>query len=195
MRCAVVIACLAVPLVPAPPCGGAETTGPYESGTFKGRIAYSCDGNHNDPDDWAASPVALAIVAACGAKDRLVHFDYNRILPKTDPEWEKTHADSVLGAVERYGYDTSVFHDCRKDLEGAVASIARAVNDSSADNPLYFIVAGPVEVPVLGIKQADPARRRFVYCVSHSAWSDGFAPKYTRGRDNTDCVSPSDGPR
>jgi hypothetical protein len=179
MRCAVVIACLAGSLVPAPPCRAADTTGPYENGKFKGRIAYSCDGNHNDPDDWAASPVALAIVAACGAKDRLVHFDYNCILPKTDPEWEKKHADSVLGAAERYGFDKSVFHDCRKDPKAAVASIAKAVNDSSADNPLYFIVAGPMEVPVLGLKQSDPAKRKFVYCISHSAWNDGFAAKYT----------------
>jgi hypothetical protein len=42
------------------PSGGAKlpaaTTGPYFHGQFLGRIAYSADGNHNDPDDWAASP-------------------------------------------------------------------------------------------------------------------------------------------
>src|ERR687898_311106 len=88
--------------------------GPYEGGKFKGRIAYSADGNHNDQDDWAASPVALAILAECGLRDRLVHFDYNCILPKTDPEWEKIHAESVLGTAERYRYDRKLFHDCRK---------------------------------------------------------------------------------
>jgi hypothetical protein len=157
---------------------GAET-GPYIGGKFQGRIAYSADGNHNDPDDWAASPVSLAIFAEAGLKDRLVHFDYNCILPKTNPEWEKTHADSVLGAAERYGYDKSKFHDCRKNLDGAVASIAKAIDDSSADNPLYFIVAGPMEVPYLGIQKSQPARRQFVYCISHSRWNDGFAPQYT----------------
>src|SRR5262245_29703642 len=146
--------------------------------TFKGRIAWSADGNHNDPDDWAASPVALAIFAEAGVKDRLVHFDYNCILPATDPKWESIHATSVLGAAERYGYNKAVFHDCRKDLDGAVASIARAINDSTADNPLYFIVAGPMEVPLLGIKKSDPARRKFVYCISHSCWNDGFSAKY-----------------
>jgi hypothetical protein len=59
-----------------------------------------------------------------------------------------------------------------------VASIAKAINDSTADNPLYFIVAGPMEVPLLGIKKSDPGKRKFVYCISHSAWNDGFAPKY-----------------
>jgi hypothetical protein len=38
-------------------------------GKFRGRIAYSADGNHNDPDDWAASPVALAIFAEAGLRD------------------------------------------------------------------------------------------------------------------------------
>src|SRR5688572_22122961 len=102
-------------------------TQPYEGGQFWGRIAWSADGNHNDPDDWAASPVALAIFAAAGVKDRFVHFDYNCILPQTNAEWEKIHAESVLGAAESYGFDRTVFHDCRKDLDAAVDSIARAI--------------------------------------------------------------------
>ena len=152
--------------------------GPYVDGRFQGRIAYSCDGNHNDPDDWAASPVTLAILAEAGLRDRLVHFDYNCILPQTDPAWEKTHAKSVLGTAERYGFDIAKFFDCRKDRDGAVASIAQAINDSSADDPLYFIIAGPMEVPYLGIQKSDPAKRQFVYCISHSRWNDGFASKY-----------------
>jgi CubicO group peptidase (beta-lactamase class C family) len=157
----------------------APAAGPYVNGTFRGRIAYSCDGNHNDPDDWAASPVGLAILAEAGLKDRLVHFDYNSILPQNDAEFERQHAASVLGAAERYGYDRARFHDCRQQLDQAVASIARAINESSAENPLWFIIAGPMEVPYRGILQSDPAKRRFVYCVSHSRWNDGFSPRYT----------------
>lgn len=157
---------------------GGDSTGPYVHGKFRGRIAHSADGNHNDPDDWAASPVALAILAEAGLKDRLVHFDYNCILPKTDPEWEKIHAESVLGTASRYGYDMSVFIDCRKDLEKAAASLAQEIDASSAENPLYFIVAGPMEVPYLGIQRSQPKNRKFVYCISHSRWNDGFASKY-----------------
>lgn len=152
--------------------------GPYVEGRFQGRIAYSCDGNHNDPDDWAASPLSLAILAEARLKDRLVHFDYNCILPLTDPEWEKIHAESVLGTAECYGFDKGLFFDCRRDRDGAIASIAKAINDSTAANPLYFIVAGPMEVPYLGLQKSDPAKRQFVYCVSHSRWNDGFASKY-----------------
>ena len=152
--------------------------GPYVDGRFRGRIAYSCDGNHNDPDDWAASPVTLAILAEAGLKEQLVHFDYNCILPLTDPEWEKIHAESVLGTAERYGFDLAKFFDCRKDRDGAVASIAKAIDDSTATDPLYFIIAGPMEVPNLGIQKSDPAKRQFVYCISHSRWNDGFASRY-----------------
>lgn len=156
----------AFPAVPAP-------------GAFKGRIAWSCDGNHNDEDDWAASPAALAIFAETGLKDKLVHFDYNNIVPKTDPAWEQEHEISILGAVKRYGYKPAVFIDCRKNMDAAVASIARAINASSADNPLYFVLAGPMEVPFLGIQKSNPAKRKFVYCISHSRWNDGYAGSYT----------------
>ncbi|MEW6302538.1 MAG: hypothetical protein AB1705_03650 [Verrucomicrobiota bacterium] len=172
------LAPLLLALCSAPLARAAEAK-PYANGKFIGRIAYSADGNHNDPDDWAASPVALAIFAEAGVKDRLVHFDYNCILPQTNAEWEKIHAASVLGAAERYGYEKSRFHDCRKDLDAAIASIARAINDSSADNPLFFIIAGPMEVPYLGIQKSQPEKRKHVHCISHSRWNDGFAAKYT----------------
>lgn len=149
--------------------------GPFDGKSFRGRIALSADGNFNDEDDWAASPVALAILAESGLRDKLVHCDYNNILPRTDPEWEREHATGLLGAAQRYGFREAVFHDCQKDLEGAIQSIRDAINASSAENPLYFILAGPMEVPARGIERSDPAKRKFVYCISHSRWNDGYA--------------------
>jgi hypothetical protein len=63
-------------------------SGSFDGKQFRGRIAYSADGNYNDEDDWASSPVALALMAEFGVKDRLVHFHYNNILPDTNPAWE-----------------------------------------------------------------------------------------------------------
>jgi hypothetical protein len=156
----------------------ALASGFFEGNQFRGRIAYSADGNHNDRDDWAASPVSLAILAESGLQDRLVHFHYNCILPLTNPEWEKIHAESVLGAAKLYGYEASIFFDCQKELDAAVADIARLVNESSAENPLFFIVAGPMQVPVMGILKSDPVKRRHVYCISHSNWNDGLVTRY-----------------
>lgn len=157
----------------------AEGAGPYVDGNFRGRIAYSADGNHNDPDDWAASPMVLAILAECGLRDKLVHFHYNNILPQTDRQWEAIHAQSVLGAAERWGYDRARFFDCQQALPAALRDLAAAINASTADDPLYLIVAGPVEVPLWALQQAQPARRQHVVCISHSRWNDGYARDYT----------------
>ncbi|MBT3383615.1 MAG: hypothetical protein HN778_02215 [Prolixibacteraceae bacterium] len=142
---------------------------------FKGRIAWSADGNYNDEDDWAAAPLALAIFAESGMKDKMVHFDYNCILSETNKEWEANQEKGVLGAAKLYDYNLSNFYNCQENLEAAINSITDAVNESSEDNPLYFVLAGPMEVPFLGISKSDPEKRKYVYCISHNNWNDGYA--------------------
>jgi hypothetical protein len=177
----IIIACLNAALLLSFTASLFAAEGPFDGHRFQGRIAYSADGNFNDPDDWAASPVALAIFAQAGVKDRLVHFDYNNILPRNNPEWRKTHAECVQGAAKNYGYDLANFHDCQENADAAVASIARAIDASSADDPLYFVLAGPMEVPFLGIQKTDPEKRKHVWCISHSRWNDGFASAADKG--------------
>ena len=43
----------------------------------KGRIAYSCDGNEHDDDDWGATPMSLALMAARGLQDKVTLFVYS----------------------------------------------------------------------------------------------------------------------
>ncbi|RMF43444.1 MAG: hypothetical protein D6753_05145 [Planctomycetota bacterium] len=152
--------------------------GPFDGKSFHGRIAYSCDGNHNDPDDWASSPMALAILAQFGCQQNLVHFDYNSILNNNFPVWEHQHRQTVMEAARRFGYDARLFFDCQQDVDAAVADLVRHINASSADNPLYFVIAGPMEVPARAIHMSNPIKRRFVYCISHSSWNDGFSARY-----------------
>jgi hypothetical protein len=152
---------------------------PFDGKNFKGRIAFSSDGNYNDEDDWGAFPVAIAILDSFGVTDKLVHVDYCNILPKNDPRFYREMVESVLGAAKRYDIRRSILFDCQKDPDGAVASIKNAINASSADNPLYYVLAGPMEVPFRGIEKSDPNKRKYVFCISHSAWNDG----YTRDDD------------
>lgn len=149
--------------------------GPFDGKTFKGRIAFSHDGNYNDEDDWGAFPVAIAILDAFGVTGKLVHVDYSNILAKNDPRFYREMAASVIGSAERYKISRSILFDCQKDLDGAVESTTKAINASSADNPLYYVLAGPMEVPFLGIEKSDPDKRKYVYCISHSRWNDGYA--------------------
>jgi predicted amidohydrolase len=158
-----------------------QFSGPFEGGEFRGRIAWSADGNFNDPDDWTASPLALAIFSRCGLKDRLVHFDYNGIMTNNEPTWAKIHSESVLGAVQHYGYEASLFHDCQTNQDAAIESIARVINASSENDPLYWVLAGPMQIPMLGILKANADKRKFVHCISHSRWNDGFASKLPPG--------------
>jgi hypothetical protein len=149
-------------------------SGPFDGKEFKGRIAFSSDGNCNDEDDWGAFPVAIAMLDAFGVTDKLVHVDYCNILPKNDPRFYNEMVDSVLGSAERYNIPRSILFDCQTDLDGAIESIKNAINASSAGNPLYYVLAGPMEVPFRGIVRSDPEKRKYVYCISHSVWNDGY---------------------
>jgi hypothetical protein len=122
-------------------------SGPFDGKNFKGRIAFSSDGNYNDEDDWGAFPVAIAILDSFGVKDKLIHVDYNNILAWNDPRFYREMNESVLGSAKRYEISRSILFDCQKDLDGAIESIKNAINASSADNPLYYVLAGPMEVP------------------------------------------------
>ena len=164
-------------------------TGPWVNGALTGRIALSHDGNFNDEDDWGAFPTIIAILDAFGVKDKLVHIDYNNIIQDNDPRFEKEMTASVLGAAERYGIPAGVLHNCRIDLQKAVDSIRDAVNASSPDNPLYYLLARPMDVPYQGILAAEPAKRRHVSCLSHSFWNDGFGKRRIEGRTKRDVIA------
>lgn len=127
-----------------------------------------------DRDDLFASAVTIAMFRAFNVTDRVVHFDYNSILGEDDPEYLKIHEESVRGAAQRFGLPEAVIFNDSTQLAAAVDSVRDAVNASSATKPLYFIVAGPMEVPWRGIHAADPDKRQYVYCISHTVWNDLF---------------------
>ena len=45
-------------------------SGPFDGKNFKGRIAFSSDGNYNDEDDWGAFPIAIAMLDTFGVTDK-----------------------------------------------------------------------------------------------------------------------------
>jgi hypothetical protein len=147
-------------------------TGPASGFALEGRIAYSADGNQHDVDDWASAPMALAIIHAFGAQERLVHFDYNSHLGNNHAYMCEQQTRATLTAAECYGFDKSVFIDDQAAQDAAVASIRDAVNASSAGDPLWMIVAGPVEVVYLGLAAADKDKLQFVTCISHATWNN-----------------------
>lgn len=133
-----------------------------------GRIALSHDGNNYDKDDYVASAMNLALLEGLGLKEKLVHFDHSCHLKNNARQYEKMQ-ESVYGAAERFDIDAAKIFDVQTQLDAAIANFKAEAEKSSASNPLWFCIGGPMEVPWRCINAVDPAYRRHIYCISHSS--------------------------
>lgn len=133
-----------------------------------GRIALSHDGNNHDKDDYVASAMNLAILHGTDLKDKLVHFDHSCHLVNKKRRHEEMQK-SVNGAVERFDIDASRVFDCQTQLDQAIANFKREAEKSTADDPLWFCIGGPMEVPWRCINAVEADKRKFIYCLSHSS--------------------------
>lgn len=144
----------------------------------RGRIAISADGNEHDHDDWAATPLSLALLAARGLQDRLALYTYSDHVWGSNRGFEEARDQMRIGALEgakQFGFDSSRFVEAVADPEAAYAAMARVINASTADDPLIIVAAGPMQVVGEGLKRADPAQRNFVTLISHGRWNDVHA--------------------
>jgi hypothetical protein len=134
-----------------------------------GRIALSADGNQHDEDDWASSAMTLAILARAGLQQNVVNYIYNNHIWDSDAEHRRHMTDSVLGAGERFGFDTSRFYDGADpdQLAAGVAALTAEINASGPADELTIVLAGPMETTWMALDAADPQARRHVRCVSH----------------------------
>jgi hypothetical protein len=134
-----------------------------------GRIALSADGNQHDEDDWASSAMTLAILAQRGLQKNVVNYIYDNHIWDSDPEHRKNMTESVLGAGERFGFDTSRFYDGADPggLAAGVAALTAEINASGPGNELTIVLAGPMETTWMALDKASPQARRHVKCVSH----------------------------
>ncbi len=151
----------------------------------KGRIAISSDGNEHDDDDWAATPMSLAIIASQGLQDKLVLYTYSDHIWGSNQEQPTRHGmnayehmrESALGGKERFGFDNSTFF-CAVDAPAmAYHLMAEAINASSDEDPLLIIAAGPMQVVGEALAQADKSKLKYVTVLSHSWWNNYHADK------------------
>ena len=152
------------------------------------RIAISADGNPDaDADDVGATPFSLAILAKAGLQDNLVHYDFNNFLEykKIEPDDNRMWV-SAMGAQARWGFEADVFFDAAIDPEGAVANLRRVINASTSADPLYLIVAGPMELIYRALEGADESAREHVRLVSHHDYNEYFKPRLWQ-RNWNDC--------
>jgi len=115
-----------------------------------GRIAIIADGNSPDPDDLGGTAVSLALLRAAGLEDRLVHYSHCCDLYKnqrniSEREEKERHAlmqSSCDITARRWGgFDDLTFYDAKWQQNETLQDLAKAINASTADDPLWIIEA------------------------------------------------------
>jgi hypothetical protein len=152
----------------------------------KGRIVVSSDGNEHDHDDWGATPLSLAIIAAKGLQDKLSVYVYS------DHIWGSNHEHSGIAGISPYaqmkesavqggkmfGFKKTDFICAVDNPEVAYEALKNQINQSAEDNPLFIVVAGPVQVIGEAISRAEVSKRKFITIVTTSSdWNNSHADK------------------
>jgi hypothetical protein len=155
----------------------------------KNRIACSADGNaqpdleytgtynYADPDDWGATPAALAILAKMNLQSKLVHYSYNNFMPSPPHTTVRNYMkEGVEGSIERWNFDKNIFFDVGTQQKEAIEHLKIEIEKSTKEDPLYFINMGPSEFLYQAIKLVLKDRKEeslsHVYILSHSNYND-----------------------
>ncbi|MFO1070943.1 MAG: hypothetical protein U1E14_20675 [Geminicoccaceae bacterium] len=138
------------------------------------RIAIDADGNFNDPDDWAATPMTLAILAKAGLQDKVVHYTYSNSLGvnANTPEMDAEMRGTTLRAMDRFGFNPAVFFDAQTQLEEGIENLRNEIDKSTPTDRLFVLAVGPMEYLWRALVRADPSRLPYVTVISHSTWNN-----------------------
>ncbi|WP_139959318.1 hypothetical protein [Flavicella sediminum] len=153
------------------------------------RIACSADGNaqpdleykgrynYADPDDWGATPAALAILAKQKLQEKLVHFSYNNFTPSPPHTTVRNYMkEGVDGSIKRWNFDKNNFFDVGTHKKEAIKHLKHEIEKSTPMDPLYFINMGPSEFLYqaiqLVIEEGNETALLNVYVISHSHYND-----------------------
>lgn len=172
----------AVSVAPINPAEDTENRRPAFHPEFAGRIAYSADGNGHNFDDIGATPLGLAILRQVGLQDKLVHYDYNSHVWASNSKTDLMSASAVESAA-RFGFNPDVFINAVENPNKAHDNIAKAINASTDKDPLFLLVAGPMDVACKGILKSEKSKRKHVVVISHSQWNNQH--RYTE----SDCIA------
>nr|WP_299073659.1 hypothetical protein [uncultured Allomuricauda sp.] len=154
----------------------AQSTIPYT----KGRIVVSSDGNEHDHDDWAATPLTLALLASAGLQDSLVVYTFSDHIWGSNHEKENGKAqmlESAREGKEIFNFKNSNFIEAVADSTKAIRAITKEINKSDKHNPINIIAAGPMHVVGRAIENADQSKLKYVRLISHSKWNNEHADK------------------
>lgn len=158
-----------------------------------GTLAVVIDGNSPDPDDIGATPVLLALLDRANAADRLVHISHscdldpfrNKARYQIDPENESRRQrvldSSINRALNVFGPFENVekLFNCRAEQKAAIKDLTLAINNATADRPLWIIEAGEPDVIGYALQESEVSKRQYVKVVSHHPANDNSGDYFT----------------
>ncbi|WP_299046051.1 hypothetical protein [uncultured Polaribacter sp.] len=152
-----------------------------------GRIAVVADGNSPDPDDLGGTAVSLALLRASGLENRLVHYSHscdlvrvNRISEKAEVERHALMQSACDVTARRWGgFDKLTFLDAKWQLDATIKDLAKAINASTENNPLWIIEAGEPDIIGFALEASKKQKHKFVKVVTHHPANDDAGDFYT----------------
>lgn len=153
----------------------------------KGRIAIVADGNSPDPDDLGGTAVSISLLRATGLEDRLVHYSHScdlerveRISERAERERHALMQSACDVTARRWGgFDDLTFFDAKWQQKETVNDLAKAINASTAADPLWIIEAGEPDIIGLALDASSKNKHKFVKVVTHHPANDDAGDFYT----------------
>lgn len=158
-----------------------------------GRLAIVADGNSPDPDDIGATAVIFGILNKSGLSDRLVHLSHScdldpfrnkgiqRIDAPNELRRQKKLTELADEGIALYGpfKNLAAHFNCRVDQEGAIKDLVKAINASTASDPLWIIEAGEPDIIGYALQASDAAKHKHLHVVSHHPANDHSGDFFT----------------
>jgi len=153
----------------------------------KGRIAIVADGNSPDPDDLGGTAVSISLLRAAALEDRLVHYSHScdlvrvkRISERAEKERHALMQAACDVTARRWGgFDDFTFFDAKWQQEATVNDLAKAIDNSTAEDPLWIIEAGEPDIIGLALEASKKSKHQYVKVVTHHPANDDSGDFYT----------------
>ncbi|WP_198673734.1 hypothetical protein [Algibacillus agarilyticus] len=159
----------------------------------KGRLAIVIDGNSPDPDDIGATPVMMGLLQQTNLNDRLVHLSHScdldpfrnkgiqRINAKNELRRQQKLHELSGESIKLFGPFENLrdYYNCRVDQQGAAEDLRDAINNSTANDPLWIIEAGEPDLIGYALEMANPDVIKHVHVISHHPANDNSGDYFT----------------
>ncbi|MDF1659296.1 MAG: hypothetical protein P1U58_16890 [Verrucomicrobiales bacterium] len=159
-----------------------------------GRLAVVADGNFPDPDDISTTAVIFGILSGAGLQYRLVHLSHScdldpfsnptsrQVISKVDElrRQEKLHELCGKG-IQIFGpfENLTNYYNCRTERDAAVDDLRKAIDASSAEDPLWIVEAGEPDIIGYALKATIGSKRSHVHVISHHPANDNSGDVFT----------------